>query len=500
MNSSCSLTLQQLLPDLVLPPEVAEQPITGIENDSRRIQGGDLFLACRGLSVDGNRFAEAAVAAGAVAVLTEDDEALTALSVPVIRVDSLTAKQGELAARFFGNPSRKLHMIGITGTNGKTSCSHFVAAALERFGQRAAVIGTTGNGFLGSLEPATHTTPDAVQLQRLLADLVQQQAGAVAMEVSSHALEQGRVSGVAFEQAVFTNLSRDHLDYHGSMEAYGEAKARLLLEYPIRHAVINSDDPFGRALIERIPSEVDVLAYGEQPLGSALQARALPLQVLNCQLHRGGIRAQIDSPWGEAVIDSPLLGRFNLDNLLAALGVLLGAGIEIQTAVAALNQLDGVEGRMQAFDQPDQPLVVVDYAHTPDALDKALSSLREHAQGRLWCVFGCGGDRDRGKRPQMAAAAEKQADHLMVTSDNPRSEAPQAIIDEVMGGIQKPGSVRTEVDRPTAIARAIEEAAPEDVILVAGKGHEDYQEINGVRHRYSDIETVKQILGMADAL
>ncbi|WP_421865386.1 UDP-N-acetylmuramoyl-L-alanyl-D-glutamate--2,6-diaminopimelate ligase [Motiliproteus sp.] len=499
MKRSREMTLQQLLPDLALPPEVGQLRISGIENDSRRIQGGDLFLACRGLNVDGNRFAEAAVAAGAVAVLTEDDGALVSLSVPVIRVEHLTDRQGELADRFYGSPSRKLHMVGITGTNGKTSCSHFIAAALERFGQRAAVIGTTGNGFLGSLEPATHTTPDAVQLQRLLAQLQQQQAGAVAMEVSSHALEQGRVSAVAFEQAVFTNLSRDHLDYHGSMEAYGEAKARLLLQYPIRHAVVNSDDPFGRALIKRIPAGVEVLAYGEQPLDQDLQSRALQLQVSQCRLNRRGIEAQIDTPWGVVGIDSPLLGRFNLDNLLASLGVLIGAGIDIQTAVTALNQIEGVEGRMQAFDQPNQPLVVVDYAHTPDALDKALSSLREHVQGRLWCVFGCGGDRDRGKRPQMAKAAEQQADYLVVTSDNPRTEDPQAIIDEVMSGVQRSASVRTEVNRPAAIAQAIAAAGPEDVILIAGKGHEDYQEINGVRHRYSDIETVTQILGGTDA-
>ena len=499
-QTSLGALLQGLLPECQLPPGVAELQITGIENDSRRIQGGDLFLACKGLSVDGNRFAAAAVTAGAAAVVTEQAAELSNLDVPVIELSQLSERQGELAARFYQHPSRALRAIGITGTNGKTSISHFVARALSQLGSKTAVIGTTGNGFVGALESASHTTPDAVSLQRLLAQLQQQGAEAVAMEVSSHALEQGRVAGVAFDQAVFTNLSRDHLDYHGTMEAYGAAKAKLFEQYGISQAVINTDDPFGRQLWQRLGAEypdVQRLAIGEQPIDPTEGGQ---LRILTHRLTGQGIQADIASPWGELRVDSPLLGRFNLYNLLGALGALIGAGIEPQAALAALNQLDGVDGRMQAFKISGQPLVVVDYAHTPDALDKALASLRNHCSGRLWCLFGCGGDRDRGKRASMAQAAEQWADRLVVTSDNPRSEDPQQIIDDVLAGIDDKAAAVVEPDRRVAIERAVAEAAPGDVVLVAGKGHEDYQEINGVREPFSDIDWVKKTLGINDAV
>ncbi len=496
MTHAYQMTLQALLPELQLPPGKAQQQITGISNDSRRIQGGDLFLACRGEHYDGARFITDAVARGAVAVLCETaveaDERLT--NVVVVEVPDLAARQAELACRFYRQPSRAMQMIGITGTNGKTSCCHFVAQALTQLGRKAAIIGTTGNGFVGELQRATHTTPDAVQLQQLLAGLQQQGAAAVAMEVSSHALAQQRVAGVAFDQAVFTNLSRDHLDYHGTMPAYAEAKAKLFVDSGIQKAVINTDDAFGRELWRRLPAGIDAIAVGAEPVAGAKQ-----LRILSSRLDQQGIHAELDSPWGALTVNSPLLGSFNLYNLLSALAILVGAGIEPKRALAVLNQLPGVEGRMQAFTAANQPLVVIDYAHTPDALDKALASLRQHCTGQLWCLFGCGGDRDRGKRPLMAQVAEQRADRLLITSDNPRSEDPEAIIDQVVAGLSWPESAQRQPDRRQAIEVLIRQAAATDVVLVAGKGHEDYQEINGVRHHFSDIEIVVDCLRGNDA-
>ena len=494
MTCRYSMTLQALFPDRKMPPASAAQVVTGISNDSRRIQGGDLFLACRGEHHDASQFIEAAVAQGAAAVVCESSSGVADPGVPMLVIAELAQCQAELAGRFYQQPSQALQMIGITGTNGKTSCSHFIAQALTLLGRKTALIGTTGNGFVGALEAATHTTPDAVRLQQLLAQLRDQDAVAVAMEVSSHALEQQRVAGVAFDQAVFTNLSRDHLDYHGSMEAYAEAKAKLFLNTGVKQAVINTDDPFGVLLWQRLPKDVDAIVIGEQPQSGARQ-----LRILSSRLHSGGIEALIASPWGELHINSPLLGHFNLYNLLSALAVLLHSGIEALAAVSVLNQLSGVEGRMQAFTATDKPLVVVDYAHTPDALDKALASLREHAEGQLWCLFGCGGDRDRGKRPQMAQVAEQRADRLVISSDNPRSEEPEAIIDEVMTGLSRPAQALRQADRRLAIEMIINQAAAGDVVLIAGKGHESYQEINGVRYPFSDIEIVQSCLGVTDA-
>ncbi|MFT6916086.1 MAG: UDP-N-acetylmuramoyl-L-alanyl-D-glutamate--2,6-diaminopimelate ligase [Motiliproteus sp.] len=514
MTPDYTMTLQALFPNSNLPPGSALQQVTGISNDSRRIQGGDLFLACPGGSQgpnnqDGGRYIEAAIASGAVAIACEEgsgtgfgsdpcsskESGARALTVPVIEVKDIARRQAELASRFYRQPSQALQMIGITGTNGKTSCSHFIAQALTGLGRKTALIGTTGNGFAGALETTTHTTPNAVRLQQLLARFRDQGAEAVAMEASSHALDQQRVAEIAFDLAVFTNLSRDHLDYHGSMETYAEVKARLFLDTGITQAVINTDDAFGRQLLQRLPASVDAIAIGEQ-----LQPGTRQLQILRSRLHSGGIEATIASPWGELQISTALLGYFNLYNLLSALGVLLLGGVESGAAVAVLNQLEGVEGRMQAFKKDNKPLLVVDYAHTPDALDKALASLREHCDGQLWCLFGCGGDRDRGKRPLMAQVAELRADRLVISSDNPRSEEPEAIIDELMAGLKWPARALRQADRRLAIETVIAQAAPGDVVLIAGKGHEAYQEIKGVRYPCSDIEIVRGCLGAVDAV
>ncbi|HEY5718487.1 MAG TPA: UDP-N-acetylmuramoyl-L-alanyl-D-glutamate--2,6-diaminopimelate ligase [Motiliproteus sp.] len=483
------MRLTTLLPELGADPRCAAIEITGISNDSRRVQPGDLFLAVSGARLNGADFIPAAVAAGAAAVLC-DAPVKGQFDVPVIERASLKNQLAELAARFYQQPGQALDLIAITGTNGKTSCCHFIAQALAALGGKPALIGTNGYGFYGALDSASHTTPDAIRLQQLLASLRLAGASQVAMEVSSHALEQGRVAGLRFRQGVFTNLSRDHLDYHGTMEAYGAAKARLFDEYGIEHAIINRDDTFGRQLLQQLPAGVTPISYGFEP---ALGTEAA-LWVSDFRQTATGIRALIHFGGEHAELDSPLIGRFNLLNLLAAAGVLLARGYPLQTVAQVLATLQGVAGRMESRRAAGRPLVVIDYAHTPDALEKALQALRGHCQGLLWCVFGCGGDRDRGKRPQMAAIAETHADCLVVTSDNPRSESPKAIIDEVLSGVNQTQAVLVEPDRGRAIRLAIASAGPADVVLVAGKGHEDYQEVEGVRYPFSDAEQVQQAL------
>jgi UDP-N-acetylmuramoyl-L-alanyl-D-glutamate--2,6-diaminopimelate ligase len=354
------------------------------------------------------------------------------------------------------------------------------------------VTGTTGNGFPGDLQPATHTTPDAVDAQRILADLLAQGAGAVAMEVSSHALDQHRLEAVPFHTAVFTNLSRDHLDYHGSMHAYATAKRRLFHTPGLQLAVINTDDEAGVELLENLKGQVRTVAChgGGRTLGADEFIRLESLQ----QGPRGLI-LELSSSWGQARIDSRLVGDFNASNLMLVLAVLLAWDVPMEEAVARLETLETVPGRMQTFGGGDLPLVVVDYAHTPDALGKALSSLRAHCQGKLICVFGCGGDRDRGKRPQMGALAEAMSDRVVITDDNPRHEASPAIIADILEGMDDPGAVLVQPDRAKAIACAIEEAVPGDLVLVAGKGHETTQQVGDLRLPFSDLEQVRRRLG-----
>jgi len=483
------MRLDALLPELAAGSPLAGLEITGVTNDSRRVQPGDLFLACRGARHQGADFIPAAVAAGAVAVLCDTPVGLR-FPVPVWALPGLAGRVAELAARFYRTPAAALELIAITGTNGKTSCCHFIAQALARLGGRPALIGTNGYGFYGQLESASHTTPDAIRLQQLLASLRDGGATQVVMEVSSHALDQGRVSGLRFPQAVFTNLSRDHLDYHGTLQAYGAAKARLFAEFGVEQAIINRDDPFGRRLLRQLPAGVTPISYGFEPPRGDEAA----LRVLDFAQTAGGIRAEIAYGGERMRLDSPLIGRFNLLNLLAGAGVLLARGHALSRVVEELAALQGVAGRMQSVRAPGRPLVVIDYAHTPDALEKALQALRGHCDGQLWCVFGCGGDRDRGKRPQMAAIAAAHADRLVVTSDNPRSESAQAIIDQVLSGVKPSDAVLVEPDRSRAIRLAIARADATDLVLVAGKGHEDYQEVEGVRYPFSDVEQVERAL------
>jgi UDP-N-acetylmuramyl-tripeptide synthetase len=469
---------------------------TSITADSRTVSAGALFLAYPGTHSDGRQYIAQAIAAGASAVLWESAVLLEgqdfawdpALNVANLGVNQLKQQVGQIAAEFYQYPSRKFGMVGVTGTNGKTSVSQWIAQALLALDKKAAVIGTIGNGFIGAedqgLTEASNTTPDAILLQAMLADYAQQGAESVVMEVSSHGLDQGRVNGVEFDIAVFTNLTRDHLDYHETMDAYASAKQKLFSWPNLGAAVLNVDDPFGKKIAETLSeSDFPCMTYGLTH--GDVRAREL-------KLNQFGIAMKVITPQGEAVLAAPVLGRFNAYNLLAVLATLLVRKVPLHDAVSAIAKVKSVPGRMEQFGGGNQPLVVVDYAHTPDALKNVLMSLREQTQGRLICVFGCGGDRDVGKRPLMGAIAEKLADHVVVTSDNPRSESPALIIEQIVHGMTVQPSIAT--DRAIAIQQTIKFANKDDIVLLAGKGHEDYQEVAGVKMPFSDIAIAKAAL------
>ncbi len=449
--------------------------------DSRKVRAGDLFLAVPGAKVDGRNHIADALQRGAAAVAYEVEGAtvLPITDVPLIPVKGLTAQLSDIAGRFYGDPSRHLNLVGVTGTNGKTSVSQLIAQALDLLGQHCGILGTLGTGFYGALQSGMLTTPDPIAVQASLADLKKAGAKAVAMEVSSHGLDQGRVTALAFDVAVFTNLSRDHLDYHGTMQAYGAAKAKLFGWADLSCRVINIDDEFGRQLAAE-QHESRLLTYSQEDSSAYLYCR-------DARFSDDGVRATLVTPQGEHHLRAPLLGRFNLSNLLAAVGALLGMDYPLDEILRVLPQLEGPAGRMQRLGGGARPLVVVDYAHTPDALEKVLLALRPHAKGQLLCLFGCGGDRDRGKRPLMAEVVERLADGVLVTDDNPRTEDPARIFDDIRVGFVAADKVRFVAGRGLAIAELIAGASADDVIVLAGKGHEDYQEINGERHDFSDL-------------
>ena len=469
-------------------------PLTDLTADSRTVKMGSIFVAYPGTALDGRAFIADAIARGAAAVIWERagftwDDRWDAAN---LGVEGLRGKISEIAGHVFGNPSKSLWMAGVTGTNGKTSVSQWIASALDGLGRRSAVIGTLGNGLVGERVEAKNTTPDPIVLQRLLAEYRRRGARNVAMEVSSHGLDQGRVAGIKFDTAVFTNLTRDHLDYHGTMEAYAEAKFGLFMARGLTHSVINIDDDWGASFVERLGS--DVITYG-RARGTTHEARQRPrIAASEIGLSEAGVRFHVDSEWGSGEVRARVLGAFNVSNLLAVLGALVAAGVSFDEALRAVGALDPVPGRLERVGGGATPLVVIDYAHTPDALEKALEALRPTvgARHRLVCVFGCGGDRDAGKRPLMGQVAARLADHVIVTSDNPRSEAPGAIIDQILAGIR--GGAESIEDRQVAIFSAVHQAQPGDVVLLAGKGHETYQEIAGVRHPFSDGEIARAAL------
>lgn len=483
-------TLSRLWPQT--PAAWAGIEISALVADSRRVTPGSVFVALAGLQHDARAHVPAAVAAGAVAVLAEaggDWQAHREIDgVPVLVIADLGLRLGEIASRFHGEPSAAMTVTAVTGTNGKTSIANLIAGACERLGRRAAVIGTLGNGFYGELRPSVFTTPDPLQLQGLLAGFRDAGAGLVAMEASSHGLVQGRMAGTHIHTALFTNLTRDHLDYHGDMDSYAEAKG-LLFRWPgLKAAVINADDPAGARYRALLADDVACLRYS---LDAGSDAELVAETV---EPSLDGLVLTLRTPQGPATLRSPLLGRFNASNLLAVLGGLLSLGWSLQAAVDALAGVAPVAGRMQCLRDGDSPLAVVDYAHTPDALEQALRAAREHTTGRLWCVFGCGGGRDTGKRPQMGAIAAALADRVIITTDNPREEDPQDILAHVRGGMPADADAVIIADRAEAIARALREAAVDDVVLIAGKGHETYQEIMGVRHPFNDAEQVRLAL------
>ena len=490
--------------------------------DSRAVRPGDTFVAYPGTARDGRDYIARAIASGASSVLWEragfswDPR----WRVPNFAVAELRRHAGEIASRLHGRPSGRLWMVGVTGTNGKTTCSQWIAQALNGVGRRCAVIGTLGYGMRHPLKPMLNTTPDPIWLHAQLAEFARRGAQAVSMEVSSIGLDQHRVSGVEFDVALFTNLSREHLEYHRTMRRYREAKARLFAWESLRHAIVNLDDGFGRELARRIRRPgLDVIGYG---LGGPRGTRAAFVAGSDVIADARGVSLRVSTPWGSARVSSRALGRFNASNLLGTLAVLLASGVTLRRAVAALARLQPVPGRMHRLGGGAKPLVVVDYAHTPDALEQVLLALREFLPGsefkvqgsrlparsrvaansepgtrnpELICVFGCGGERDRGKRPLMGRIAARLADRVIVTSDNPRGEDPDAIIADILEGAR---SARRELlvnpDRRGAIRHAIATARRGDIVLVAGKGHEDYQEVRGARRPFSDAAVTREAL------
>lgn len=474
--------------------------ITDLAQDSRAVTHGAAFLAAAGRTTHGLSYVAAALAHGASAVLWEPAPGieLPALPahVPAIAIPNLGRRVGELADCFFRTPSVDLRVAGITGTNGKTTCAYLLAQAADLLGMRSAYLGTLGFGRPGTLMAAGLTTPDAVTVHRRLAAARDAGASTFAMEVSSHALDQARVANVRFDTAVFTNLTRDHLDYHGTLEAYGDAKALLFRTPGLRAAVINVRDAFGRVLASRVDPAVEKILFT-----TSSEVWAEPhegwIRLTEMRTTATGLTLQVATRWGAGVLRSRLIGEFNAENLLAVLGVLLSWQVPLQRALVALAQCVPPPGRMQAFGGGDRPLVLIDYAHTPDALAKVLDAARAHARGRLYCVFGCGGDRDQGKRPLMGSVAEDFADSVIVTDDNPRTETSAEIIEQILRGMARPDEALVIADRADAIRSAVEEAGPGDVVVVAGKGHEDYQIIGQEVRPFSDQDVVRGTLGVA---
>lgn len=488
-----AMLLHELLPEL--EGLSADLAITGLVQDSRELKAGDAFVAIGGFGTHGLTFCDQVRAAGAAAILYEPptpDE----LPAPTdaIAVPGLRARMGAMADAFHGQPSAGMTMVGVTGTNGKTSTVQLLAQAWTLRGQAVGTIGTLGAGIWPKIVPTGFTTPLVLRLHALLAELRDEGAAAVAMEVSSHALDQGRVDGVHFDVAVFTNLTRDHLDYHGDMAHYGAAKARLFDWPGLRAAAVNLDDAFGRELHAAVAGKVRALGFSSRGAsGAAVRAEALLLDGagIGFMLHAGGQAHPVRSP---------LLGRFNVDNLLGVATTLFALGMAPALIAQTLSELSPVDGRMNRLGGglsehgTGLPLVVVDYAHTPDALEQALTSLRAHTVGALTCVFGCGGERDTGKRPQMAAIAQRLADRVIVTDDNPRHEDGDAIVADILAGFSDRSHVTIQRDRSHAIADAIAAAGADDVVLIAGKGHEPYQDVAGVKHPFEDAAVARDCL------
>jgi len=468
--------------------------VNAVQYDSRKVNRGDLFVAIPGTAVDGERFIVEAISRNAIAVVLEHDAAvpdalfLHAGVVKIVVPDARVAL-AVLAANAYGHPSHRLRLIGVTGTNGKTTTTHLIKAALEAHGEHVGLIGTIQYDVGGQLVPATHTTPESLELNALLNDMAGRGCTAAVMEVSSHALAQHRVHGLRFVAGVFTNLTQDHLDFHGSMDAYFAAKKKLFDALPADAvAVTNADDPRGDAIVQN--TRAHVVRYG-------LDARA-DIAASNVTMNVGGMEFTIAMPGNSASVRTALTGRFNIANILAAVGTATAIGVPCDVAVKGITAVQSVRGRFEQIPAPGGWTAIIDYAHTPDALENTLHAIRHmlgaDRRGKIITVFGCGGDRDRGKRPQMGRIASEMSDITIVTSDNPRKEDPLAIIREICAGIHTTATVQTEVDRRSAIARALSMAGPGDVVLIAGKGHEDYQVVGTTKTHLDDREEVQAFI------
>lgn len=469
-----------------------EIEVVNLELDSREVSKGDTFVAILGHSIDGRAFIDKAVEKGANAVIAQACQEHGHGTVeyhsgcPVIYIEHLNLHLSELSSRIYSCDSK---LIGVTGTNGKTTITQLIAQWIELVSKRAAVMGTTGNGFLENLQVSANTTGSAIDIHRILAQLSDLGADYAALEVSSHGLVQGRVKALPFSVGVFTNLSRDHLDYHGTMEAYAEAKLTLFTQHHCNKAIINADDKVGAHWLTQLPEAVAVSIVNQPPHSHSLWARSV-------EYSDSGIRLSIDGSWGGGDFTVPLIGEFNASNVLLSLATLLSLGFDKQELLDCAKNLQPVIGRMELFQAENKAKIVVDYAHTPDALEKALMALRVHCLGQLWVIFGCGGDRDIGKRPMMAEIAERLADHVILTDDNPRNENPKIIVKDMLAGVNNPLLVQTQHDRYQALLLASNNANNNDIILLAGKGHEDYQVLENKTIHYSDRESALKILGI----
>lgn len=491
------MKLSTLLQGIYPLPPTADRKINHIVLDSRQIQPNDLFCALKGSATDGRKFIPQAIAQGASVILCEHEKNKKNTSYQenetlIIPLPQLREQLGELAARFYQYPAKKLKVFGVTGTNGKTSCTHYLAQLLEDANITAGIIGTLGAGRYNQLNFFGLTTPDTITLQATLNDFIQQQIRAVCMEVSSHSIDQHRIAAIDFNVGIFTNLSQDHLDYHGSMAQYAAVKKQFIAANTTQIGVINIDDSYGRQWANELSQRKPIYGFG-------FKSNSYPSQIpvttaTQIEMSLAGISAKIISPWGEGDFNSTLIGDFNLSNILATVTALCASGMPFADVLARVAELKAVAGRMQTLGGGQKPLAVVDYSHTPDALEKALKALRENTAGQLICVFGCGGNRDKGKRPQMAEVAEHYADIVILTNDNPRDERPEAIAVDIMHGFARPERVIIELNRAKAIQKSIQLAQAEDCILIAGKGAEHYQIIGNEKIPFDDAETVQKFL------
>ena len=478
--------------------------VTGVAIDSREVKLGDLFMAYQGTHVNGVDYIDDAIQAGAAAIAIDEDEEINLQSIPVtvVKVVNLRKQAGIIISRFYDEPSKQMQVIGVTGTNGKTTVSYMIAQVLFMLGKQSAVIGTIGQGQFGKVEPTSTTTPDPVKLHSLFSRW-RNEVDSVVMEVSSHALDQGRVAGIEFNTAIFTNLSRDHLDYHRTFKDYADAKFQLFQTSGLKHAVVNIDDAYGVHLIDLLPKNLNIFAYSTKTVQSEINKPKInrnDVSFIFCEkIETDQLKTKltIQSPWnnlgGQVTIETGLLGNFNSENILAAFSTLCASGFSAEQVAAALSRFTGIPGRMEYFSSESSPLLVVDYAHTPDALEKALAALRPYCKGKLFCIFGCGGDRDVGKRAQMGAIAESHADQIILTNDNPRTESEEKIVENILDGVKEKSEVTIKYDRSDAIINTFLNASEDDVILIAGKGHETTQQVGSTFLPFSDRELARRL-------